>query len=626
MAPETPSNPHPLSDFDLHLVNQGNHERLFDVLGCHLFEAGARFAVWAPQARAISVVGDFNDWTVGAMPLVKHDNCGVWEGFVGGLGENERYKYAVEGADGAVVQKADPLGLAAELRPNTASVSTSVVRDLPQPDYARRMAYDQPMSIYEVHLGSWRKHDGWRFYSYDDLAEHLVDYVADLGFTHIEVMPLHEFPYDGSWGYQPVGLYCVTSRFGNAGGLAHLVRRAHARGLGVIMDWVPGHFPKDAHGLARFDGGPLYEYADPKKGEHPDWGTLVYDYGRWEVVNFLEANAAFWLEKIGMDGLRVDAVASMLYLDYSRDEGQWVPNINGGNENLETIAFLQRLNANLYRRYPHAAVIAEESTAWPGVSRPVDQGGLGFGYKWNMGWMNDALDYISRDPVHRKYHHREITFSFDYAFDENFILPLSHDEVVHGKGSLLGRMPGDDWQRFANLRAFYGFMWGHPGKKLLFMGGEFAQASEWNHEGELPWVEAEQAPNRQVTDLIRTLNRLHSEEPALHQQDCEPGGLQWIEGGDAEHSVVAFVRWDSAGTAPVAVISNFTPTVQSYRVGLPRPGRWTCILNTDSDRFGGTGVGDALSAETQNEAWHGLEQSALLTLPPLATLYLRLEL
>ena len=621
------ANPHPLSEFDLHLINHGNHERLFEVLGCHLFDQGARFAVWAPNAQAVSVIGDFNGWAIGTTPLRKHDTCGVWEGFVPDLGENECYKYAVTGANGAVVEKSDPLGFASELRPNTASVSTSVVRDLPQPDYERRMAYDAPMSIYEVHLGSWRKHEGWRFYSYDDLAEQLVDYVADLGFTHIEVMPLHEFPFDGSWGYQPTGLFCATSRFGNAGGLAHLARRAHERGLGVLMDWVPGHFPKDAHGLAQFDGGALYEYADPKKGEHPDWGTLVYDYGRWEVINFLEANAAFWLEKIGMDGLRVDAVASMLYLDYSREDGQWVPNVHGGNENLETIEFLKRLNANLYRRYPHAAVIAEESTAWPGVSRPVDQGGLGFGYKWNMGWMNDTLAYMSRDPIHRQYHHREITFGFDYAFDENFILPLSHDEVVHGKGSLLGRMPGDDWQRFANLRAYYGFMWGHPGKKLLFMGCEFGQASEWNHEGELPWDEAAREPNRQVSALVRELNALHRTEPALHQQDCQPGGLQWIEGGDAENSVVAFIRWDSAGTAPVAVITNFTPTVQDYRVGMPRAGTWTCILNTDSLAYGGSGVSETTPATmtTQASAWHGQEQSLTLTLPPLATLYLRLE-
>ncbi len=618
-------NPHPLTEFDLHLINHGNHERLFEALGCHLFAEGARFAVWAPNAKAVSVVGDFNGWAQAATPLQKHETCGVWEGFVAGLGENQRYKYAVTGADGAVTEKADPMGFASELRPNTASVSTDVVRDLPQPDYERRMAYDQPMSIYEVHLGSWRKHEGWRFYSYDDLAEQLVDYVADLGFTHIEVMPLHEFPFDGSWGYQPTGLFCATSRFGNAGGLAHLVRRAHAKGLGVIMDWVPGHFPKDAHGLARFDGGALYEYADPKKGEHPDWGTLVYDYGRWEVVNFLEANAAFWLEKIGMDGLRVDAVASMLYLDYSREEGQWIPNIHGGNQNLETIEFLKRLNANLYRRYPPAAVIAEESTAFPGVSRPVDQGGLGFGYKWNMGWMNDTLDYMSCDPIHRQYHHREITFGFDYAFDENFILPLSHDEVVHGKGSLLGRMPGDEWQRFANLRAYYGFMWGHPGKKLLFMGGEFGQSSEWNHEGELPWDEAAQQPNQQVTALVRELNALHRREPALHQQDCQPGGLQWIEGGDAAHSVVAFVRWDSEGQAPVAVISNFTPMVQDYRIGLPRAGTWTAILNTDSTVFGGSGVSEGVRLATEAVSWNGMEHSTALRLPPLATLYLRLE-
>ena len=622
-----------LSADDEYLIAEGTHERLWEALGAHVMEIdgirGTHFAVWAPAARRVSVVGDFNAWDGRRHPMRRRGTSGIWEIFVPGAGDGAAYKYEIMGNDGVVQPlKADPVAFRAQHPPETASVVADISgygwRDagwMSARDARNRR--DQPISVYEVHLGSWRRRhqEGGRPLSYRELAEELVEYACDMGFTHLEFLPVSEFPFDGSWGYQPIGLYAPTIRFGPPHEFRDLVDAAHRAGLGVILDWVPGHFPTDEHGLGRFDGTALYEYPDPREGFHNDWNTLIYNYGRTEVQNFLVANALYWLEEYHIDGLRVDAVASMLYRDYSRADGEWVPNRDGGRENYEAIAFLQRMNRLAYGKNPGIMTVAEESTSFPGVSSPVDAGGLGFGYKWNMGWMNDTLDYIEREPVYRKYHHHQMTFGIDYAFSENFILPISHDEVVHGKGSMLAKMPGDEWQKFANLRAYYGFMWGHPGKKLLFMGCEFAQPEEWNHDDDINWDAAQRPPHRGVQTLIRDLNRLYRDTPALHARDCEPSGFGWIEGGDAEHSMLSFARFGAEGDPPCVVVCNFTPVERhGYRVGLPKGGYWREVLNTDSDAYGGANRGNLGGVDAEEHPYQGQPCSAEMTVPPLTTL------
>ena len=619
-----------LGEVDEYLIGEGTHRRLWQVLGAHPMThegaEGTHFAVWAPNARRVSLVGDFNFWDGRRHVMRRRGVTGVWEIFVPGVGEGTCYKYEIIGADGAILPlKADPVGFGSEHPPETASV----VRDLRGAAWtdgdwmetrAARNARTAPISIYEVHLGSWRKRDGWRNMSYLEAANELVDYAADMGFTHLEFLPLSEFPFDGSWGYQPIGLFAPSVRYGTPAGFRALVDAAHRKGLGVILDWVPGHFPTDAHGLRRFDGTALYEYADPREGFHQDWNTLIYNFGRREVANFLISNALYWLEEYHVDGLRVDAVASMLYRDYSREAGEWVPNVHGGRENLEAISMLQRMNTVTYGEVGGILTVAEESTSYPAVSRPVDQGGLGFGYKWNMGWMNDTLKYIQHDPVHRPYHHHQMTFGLHYAFSENFILPISHDEVVHGKGSMLGKMPGDAWQKFANLRAYYGFMWGHPGKKLLFMGCEFAQPAEWNHDIQLDWAAAERADHAGMQRLVRDLNTLYRGQPALHVKDCEAEGFEWIEGGDAAHSVLAWIRRGRPEDPPIAVVCNFTPVGRrDWTIGLPLPGRWREALNTDSEIYGGSGQGNLGAVSAVQQGAHGQPCSASVILPPLST-------
>jgi 1,4-alpha-glucan branching enzyme len=617
-------------------MGEGSHKRLWERLGAHLIEHqgvwGVHFAVWAPNARRVSVVGDFNQWDGRRYPMRLHPGNGVWEIFLPGLTEGAVYKYEILGAHNALLPlKADPYGFGAELRPKNASVVRKVDA-FPWSDTGWRSArkakhaIDAPISIYEVHLGSWRRGEGNRFLSYDELADQLIPYVQQMGFTHIELLPITEYPFDGSWGYQPIGLFAATARHGEPAAFARFVDRCHAAGIGVLLDWVAGHFPTDEHGLGRFDGTALYEHADPRQGFHQDWNTLIYNYGRPEVANYLHANALFWLDAYHLDGLRVDAVASMLYLDYSRKEGEWVPNRYGGRENLEAISFLKRANELAYGADDTIVTVAEESTAWPAVSRPTYAGGLGFGYKWNMGWMHDTLVYMSKDPVHRRWHHHQMTFGLLYAFTENFVLPLSHDEVVHGKGTILSRMPGDAWQKFANLRAYYAFMWGHPGKKLLFMGQEFGQGSEWDAENSLDWHLLDIGWHKGVQTLIGDLNRLYRDEPALHQLDCDGGGFEWLEANDAETSVLAWLRKGKPGSAPVLVICNFTPTPRDgYRLGLPAAGRWREILNTDAQIYGGSGLGNLGMIATEEVASHGRMYSAKLTLPPLATVWFRLE-
>ena len=624
------------SDMDRWLHGEGALERPWLVLGAHPCTidgvAGTRFAVWAPNASRAAVVGSFNHWDLRRHPMRLHPGAGIWELFLPHVGPGERYKYAMHDAAGQRLPlHADPYAFAAEHRPATASVVATLPPARPAITEARRRAndFDAPISIYEVHAGSWRRrgaregHDG-DFLDWDALGDELVPYVADLGFTHIELLPVSEHPFDGSWGYQPLGIYAPTSRFGSPEQFARFVARCHEAGIGVLLDWVPAHFPNDEHGLVRFDGSPLYEHADPREGFHPDWNTMVYNLGRREVANFLRGNALYWLEHYGVDGLRVDAVASMLYRDYSRREGEWVPNAQGGRENFEAVEFLQSTNRLVGTARPGALMCAEESTAWPGVTRPPHDGGLGFHYKWNMGWMHDTLQYMGRDPIHRHHHQGEIAFGLVYAFSENYILPLSHDEVVHGKRSLLGRMPGDDWQRFANLRAYYGFMWAHPGKKLLFMGGEFAQHREWNHDRSLDWHLLEHAPHVGVQRLVRDLNHAMRNLPALHQRDVRGDGFEWIDHGDAANSVYAFVRHGEHDAPPIVAISHFTPLVRhGYRVGMPRAGRWREILNTDSAWYGGSDAGNAgATMPTEAVGAHGREQSLVLTLPPLATLFL----
>ncbi len=622
-----------LGRMDDWLIGEGTHERLYDRLGAHPIEhegtAGVHFAVWAPNARRVSVVGDFNAWDGRRHVMRKRVDTGVWEIFVPALRAGTMYKYEILGADGALVPlKADPVGFGAELRPSTASVVFDL-RGIAWSDdawMAARRARDprrSPMSIYEVHLGSWRRNDEGGWLTYDQLAETLVPYAVDMGFTHLELMPVTEHPLDASWGYQPIGLFAPTCRYGDPAAFARFVDRCHGAGLGVLLDWVPAHFPVDPHGLAHFDGTALYEHADPRQRFHPDWNTAIFDFGRREVANYLIASALFWLDRYHVDGLRVDAVASMLYLDYSRKAGEWTPNPRGGNENLDAVAFLQRLNATVYARHPGAITVAEESTAWPGVSHPAWSGGLGFGFKWNMGWMHDTLAYMRHDPVHRRWHHNLVTFGLLYAFAENFVLPFSHDEVVHGKGSLLARMPGDAWQQFASLRACYAFMWGHPGKKLLFMGQEFAQGPEWNESAALDWPALGVDWHRGVQTLVRDCNRAYRGTRALHERDCEPEGFRWIDAAAAEASMFAWLRFGGDGAAPVAVVSNMTPVPrEGWRIGLPLPGTWREILNSDAKEYGGSGRGNAGRVVAEAIPAHGQPCSAAMTLPPLATLWL----
>ena len=617
-----------LAPHDMQALERG--DRAWDVLGCHPCEhggvAGARFAVWAPNARRVSVIGDFNGWDGRVHCMRRRYDGGLYDIFVPGVKAGDRYKFELLGPDGErLPPKADPFAFAAEKSPATASVVCEPpCRDVGDTWRMRRAAMtarDAPISIYECHLGSWARvpEDGNRYLTYAELADRLVPYVKDLGFTHIEVLPISEYPFDGSWGYQPVSLFAPTSRFGTPDDFMAFVEKVHDAGLGLIVDWVPAHFPNDPHGLAEFDGTHLYEHADPRQGFHQDWGTYIYNFDRPEVAGFLVSNAEFWLQRYGVDGLRVDAVASMLYLDYSRKPGEWVPNEFGGRENLGAIAFLKRVNEKAYGSSPGITMIAEESTAWPGVSKPTYVGGLGFGYKWNMGWMHDTLAFMQRDPVHRRHHHDNMTFGLVYAFSENFVLPLSHDEVVHGKGSLINKMPGDDWQKFANLRAYFGFMWGHPGKKLLFMGGEIAQWAEWNHDRSLDWHLLEDPRHKGIQSLIRDLNAAYRDVGALHQRDCEPDGFDWLVGGDAENSVFVFARKGADGSYAV-VASNFTPVPrENYRFGVDLGGFYEERVNTDAALYGGGNIGNMGGVAATDASSHGRMHSLEVTLPPLAT-------
>jgi 1,4-alpha-glucan branching enzyme len=624
-----------VGDIDLHLFNEGRHFELAHCLGAQVMTIdgipGVRFAVWAPNARRVAVVGDFNSWDRRRHPMRVRYGAGIWELFVPRLAPGSKYKFDIVGPDGTTVPwKADPVGRQTEMPPQTASV-------VPQlddwswhdhrwmADRAARQAVNAPITIYEVHLDSWLKPDqrDQSVAIWDFATERLLPYVVDMGFTHVELLPITEHPFGGSWGYQPLGLFAPTARFGPPAGLQRFVDALHGANVGIILDWVPAHFPTDPHGLARFDGTALYEHLDPREGFHLDWNTLIYNFGRREVQGFLIASALYWLQHFHVDGLRVDAVASMLYRDYSRKEGEWIPNVYGGRENLEAIGFLRHLNAVVAERCPGAIMVAEESTAWPGVSRPISSGGLGFSYKWNMGWMHDTLNFISKDPVHRQYHHHDMTFGLLYAFSEKFILPLSHDEVVYGKRSLIGKMPGDRWQRFANLRAYFGFMWGHPGKKLLFMGGEIAQDHEWNHDRELDWPSLQDFNHAGIQRLVRDLNRLYASEPALHQRDCESNGFQWTVGDDRANSVFSFLRY-AANNPPILVVSNMTPVPRhGYRIGVPLDGGWHEIFNSDSEFYGGSNIGNQGRVMAQEFAAHGQPYSVEIILPPLATIYLR---
>ncbi len=622
-----------LDESELEAFRDGRHGALADRLGAHAIRlgdvAGVRFAVWAPNAQRVSVIGDFNGWDGRRHPMRKRFAAGVWEIFIPDATPGARYKFEIRGAHGVVTQRADPLAQRSELPPGTASI---VADPAPYPftdaawmaQRAERHALEAPISIYEVHPGSWRR-EGERPVTWSYLADRLIPYVKALGFTHVELLPIAEHPFGGSWGYQPLGLFAPTSRYGTPAEFAAFVDACHAAGLGVIVDWVPAHFPNDAHGLVEFDGTALYEHADPREGYHPDWNTMIYNLGRNEVRNFVLASGLAWLERFHVDGLRVDAVASMLYRDYSRKAGEWVPNVHGGRENLESIALLRELNDLVRARCPGAITIAEESTSWPGVTAPVQEGGLGFHYKWNMGWMHDTLKYVEQDAIHRRHHHHLMTFGLVYAWSEHFVLPLSHDEVVHGKGSLLGKMSGDAWQQFANLRAYYGFMWTHPGKKLLFMGCELAQRAEWNHDGELAWDTLDDPRHRGVQRLVGDLNRAYASLPALHQRDASPDGFAWVIGDDQANSVFAFLR-QAPGHAPVLVVVNMTPVPRTdYRLGVPGAGFWRERLNTDADIYGGSGMGNAGGRASDAQAAHGFSQSLSLTLPPLSTLILQLE-
>lgn len=618
-----------LTDDDLHYIGEGSMQRLWQALGAtpmtHDGTQGVRFAVWAPNAERVAVVGDFNAWDTRRHGMRRLGASGVWEIFIPDLIAGDVYKYAIRGAGGHDLPlKADPIGFGSEHPPKTGSVVRDIAgHDWQDGDWMRRRAdvqnIDAPISIYEVNLASWKRADGNRPLSYVELATELVDYVADMGFTHIELMPITEHPFDGSWGYQPIGMFAPTIRHGTPDEFRALVTAAHAKGLGVLLDWVPAHFPTDIHGLAEFDGTALYEHADPREGFHQDWNTLIYNFGRNEVANYMRSNALYWLEEYHLDGLRVDAVASMLYRDYSRNDGEWVPNKDGGRENYETIAFLQGVNTLAYGEVAGIMTVAEESTAFPGVSTPVDQGGLGFGFKWNMGWMNDTLSYMEEDPINRKYHHHLLTHSISYAYTENFVLPISHDEVVHGKGSMIDKMPGNAWEQFANLRAYYGFMWTHPGKKLLFMGQEFAQRDEWNHDQSLDWHLLDAPAHAGIQTLVRDLNAVYRGTPALHVNDARPAGFGWIEGADVENSIYVYVRHGAAGDPRVVTVLNMTPVERTgYRVGLPAGGFWREAINTDAEIYGGGGRGNLGGVHAQDTEWMGQAQSAELTLPPLS--------
>ncbi|MDT0575704.1 1,4-alpha-glucan branching protein GlgB [Croceicoccus sp. F390] len=622
-----------LTDFDLHLFAEGRHLELAHVFGAQPCEmdgiSGVAFSVWAPNARRVSVVGEFNSWDGRRHPMRLRQSAGVWELFVPRIGPGTVYKYEIMGAHGGILQKADPLARQTERPPATASVVAA------KPDFgwtdtewmadrARRQAPDAPIAVYEVHAGSWMKpdgddaHDANRAMNWRDLADRLIPYVVEMGFSHVELLPIMEHPFGGSWGYQPLFQFAPSARFGNPQEFAGFVDACHRAGIGVILDWVPAHFPTDAHGLAQFDGTHLYEHADPKEGFHQDWNTLIYNLGRREVSGFLLSSAIWWLETFHVDGLRVDAVASMLYRDYSRNAGEWVPNIHGGRENLENVAFLKAMNEAVSQRCPGAITVAEESTAWPGVSAPVADGGLGFDYKWNMGWMHDTLQYFERDPIHRRWHHGELTFPMVYAYSEKYVLPISHDEVVHGKGSLLDKMPGDRWRQFANLRAYLAFMWTHPGKKLLFMGCELGMDAEWNHDVSLPWHLLDQPEHAAVQALVRDLNRIYRIQPALHARDTEPDGFEWLVGDDAHNSVFAFVR-RAPDAAPVVAVFNLTPTPHhDYRIGMPQTGSWRELLNSDAQAYGGANFGNAGQVLADGEGMHGQPASAALVLPPLS--------
>jgi 1,4-alpha-glucan branching enzyme len=629
-----------LSDFDLHLFGEASHLRLYEKHGAHLIDhAGVRgvcFAVWAPNAERVSVIGDFNQWDGRRHPMRPRGASGVWELFIPELAQGDLYRFEIKTRYlGYIALKSDPCAFASELRPKTASV----IWDLDRYEWhdrewmasrGARQSFEAPMSIYEVHPGSWKREPdpqyGQRWFTYRELAERLIPYVKDLGFTHLELMPVTEYPFDGSWGYQTTGYFAPTSRYGTPDDFRYLVDRAHQAGLGVIVDWVPAHFPKDGHGLSFFDGTHLYEHADLRKGEHQDWGSLIYNYGRNEVRGFLLSSALFWLDKYHIDGLRVDAVASMLYLDYSRKEGEWIPNEFGGRENLEAVAFIKRFNEVVHQQYPDVLTFAEESTAWGAVSRPTYVGGLGFDMKWNMGWMHDMLEYIEKNPVHRRYHHNNLTFSLLYAFTENFVLPLSHDEVVHGKGALLAKMPGDYWQQFANLRALYGYMYGHPGKKLLFMGGEIGQWNEWNHECEVEWVLLYFDSHRQIQQYVQALNQLYLSQPALYEVDFSWQGFEWIDFHDVDNSIVSFLRRAKNPDDFVVVVANFTPVPrEGYRLGVPEAGFYRELLNSDSSLFGGGNMGNKGGVPSEPIPWQGRPHSIMITVPPLAVVYFKAE-
>jgi len=626
-----------ISEFDLYLLAEGTHYRAYEKLGAHLTEKdgkrGVQFAVWAPNAKRVSIIGDFNNWNPAAA-IMRPTTAGIWEGFVPDIGQGATYKYHVESRlRDYKVDKADPYGFAAELRPKTASrvwnlESYSWHDNSWMTNQVKNNSLGSPISFYEVHLGSWKRvlEEGNRWMTYRELAPLLADYVHDAGFTHVEFLPVMEHPFDGSWGYETTGYFAPTSRFGTPDDFMYLVDYLHQRGIGVVLDWVPAHFPKDEAGLGYFDGSHLYEHEDPRQGEHPDWNTFVFNYGRNEVQNFLISNALFWMDKYHVDGLRVDAVASMLYLDYGRREGEWIPNRYGGKENIDAIHFLRTLNEHVYGAFPDAMMIAEESTSWPQVSRPIYLGGLGFGLKWNMGWMHDVLNYMSQDPVFRNYHHNEITFSLVYAFAENFVLPFSHDEVVYGKGSMIRKMPGDDWQKFANLRLLYGFMFGHPGKKLLFMGDEFGQWSEWNHDASLEWHLLQESSHSGLKRWVRDLNTLYRGKPLLHTMDFNPAGFEWVDCKDFQRSIICFLRRGQNPNDQLLFVCNFTPVVrQNYRVGVPLEGYWKEILNSDAPLYGGSGQGNFGGLSTVPLPIHGRPFSLNMTLPPLGIVIFRPE-
>lgn len=621
-----------ITEFDQHLISEGTHYQSYDLFGAHILENGdVRFAVWAPNASYVSVVGDFNFWNQTSSPMECQGGTGIWRTIVSGAQVGQCYKFYIENTNTSyVAEKSDPYAFFCEAGPRTASIIADLdLYSWNDSDWMKQRnahsPYDNPVSIYELHLGSWKRDRG-RPLSYLELADALPAYIEEMGFTHVEFLPVMEHPFGGSWGYQPLGYFAPTSVFGPPQDFMVLVDALHAQGIGVILDWVPAHFPSDPHGLAYFDGTHLYEHSDPKEALHPDWGTLIYNYGRFEVANFLISSALFWIEKYHIDALRVDAVASMLYRDYSKKEGEWIPNKYGGRENLEAVSFLKRFNEVVYSRHPDVMTIAEESTAWPKVSAPTSEGGLGFGFKWNMGWMNDTLEYFEKDPIYRSHHQGQLTFSFVYAFNENFLLPLSHDEVVHGKGSLIGKMPGDYWQKFANLRLLYSYMYFHPGKKLLFMGAELAQWDEWNHDAELDWSLGEFDAHRGISRLVQDLNKSYSSNPALYELDSSSEGLQLVNGSDSSQSVVTFIRASKHGKQKILGVFNFTPFVRhNYKVGVPVAGRWDEVFNSDSSIYWGSNVGNYGGVATEDSPSHGQPQSITLSLPPLAAIFLEVR-